>query len=43
MDYWISYACGLVLHQEDVHLVSAFSDIFAGFRVSGNLETRKST
>ena len=29
----------LPVHQEDDHLVSGFSDIFAGFQVSGNLET----
>jgi hypothetical protein len=28
-------------HQEDVHLVSVFSDVFTGFQVSGNLETWK--
>ena len=29
------------LHQEAVHLVSTFSDIFTGFQVSRNLETWK--
>ena len=29
------------LHQEVVHLVSTFSDIFTGFQVSRNLETWK--
>ena len=28
-------------HQEDDHLVSGFSDMFAGLQVSGNLETCK--
>ena len=26
------------MHQDDDHLVSGFSDIFAGLQVSGNLE-----